>query len=166
VEKFVFIVFSFHLCRNIPTGGKWMFGRLPLNTQSVLRTNTALNEYYSNSISYKLVYSLMTHEVSFFWSVTRQLAIDFHGTFVTMQVNCNRQLWAYQHYSKYLLCSTEEINTYSFGTTWGLVNDDKMFILGWTIPLTCWYYLRKGVIISRHSKTIAMLESYGNNMMG
>jgi len=36
VEKFVFIVFSFHLCRNIPTGGKWMFGRLPLNTQSQL----------------------------------------------------------------------------------------------------------------------------------
>jgi len=33
------------------------------------------------------------------------------------------------------LCSTEERNSYRFGTTWGWVNDDRIFIFGWTIPL-------------------------------
>ncbi len=34
-------------------------------------------------------------------------------------------------------------NSYRFGTTWGWVNDDRIFIFGWTIPLSlmaleCW----------------------------
>ncbi len=38
---------------------------------------------------------------------------------------------------KYLkLCSEDERSFYGFGTTWGLVINDKIFILGWSIPLT------------------------------
>ncbi len=37
---------------------------------------------------------------------------------------------------KYLLCSTEEINLYRVETTWGWVNDDRIFTFGWTTPLS------------------------------
>jgi len=54
----------------------------------------------------------------------------------TMEVNRYRQKFNKQHCLKYfLLCSTEERNSYRFGTTWGWVNDDIIFIFGWTIPL-------------------------------
>ncbi len=33
------------------------------------------------------------------------------------------------------LCLAEQRNSYRFGTTWGWVNDDRIFIFGWTIPL-------------------------------
>ncbi len=37
---------------------------------------------------------------------------------------------------KYLLsCSTEDRNSYRFGTTCGYVNDNWIYIFGWTIPL-------------------------------
>ncbi len=43
---------------------------------------------------------------------------------------------SYTHSSKYrILRSTEERNSYRFGTTWGWVNDDYLFIFGLTIPL-------------------------------
>ncbi len=34
------------------------------------------------------------------------------------------------------LCSAEQRHSYRFGTTWGWVNDDSIFIFGWIIPLT------------------------------
>jgi len=34
-----------------------------------------------------------------------------------------------------ILCWTEERNSHRFGTTWGWVHDDSIFISGWTIPL-------------------------------
>ncbi len=34
-----------------------------------------------------------------------------------------------------ILCLTEEINSYRFGTFWGWVNRDRIFIFGWTNPL-------------------------------
>ncbi len=34
----------------------------------------------------------------------------------------------------FFVCSTEDRNS-GFGTTWGWVNDDRMEILGWTVPL-------------------------------
>ncbi len=39
----------------------------------------------------------------------------------------------------FLLCS-EQIDSYRFGTTWGWVNDDRIFIFGCTVPLRtgCW----------------------------
>ncbi len=38
--------------------------------------------------------------------------------------------------SDLLLCSSEERKSCRVGTTWGRVNDDRMFISGWTIHLT------------------------------
>ncbi len=35
----------------------------------------------------------------------------------------------------FLLCSAEQRHSYRFGNTWGWVNDDRIFIFGWTIPL-------------------------------
>ncbi len=39
-------------------------------------------------------------------------------------------------HQKYLnLCSEDEQRSYRFGTTWGWVINDSIFIFGWTIPL-------------------------------
>ncbi len=63
--------------------------------------------------------------------------IDFHSIFFpTMEVNGAPKQPGYKLSSKYLpLCSAEQINLYRFGTTWGWVNDDRIFVFGWTIPL-------------------------------
>ncbi len=54
-------------------------------------------------------------------------------TFDGMEVN------GYHHSSEYLLlCSTAERNSYSFGTSWERLNDDRVFIFGWIFPLICW----------------------------
>ncbi len=56
--------------------------------------------------------------------------------FPTMEVNGAPKQPGYKLSSKYLpLCSAEQRNSYRFGTTWGWVNDDRIFIFGWTIPL-------------------------------
>ncbi len=40
---------------------------------------------------------------------------------------------ALRFHQKYLnLCSEDEQRTYGFGTTWGWIIDDRIFILGWT----------------------------------
>ncbi len=42
----------------------------------------------------------------------------------TMEVNVYRQLFGYQHSTKYIiLCSAEETNSYRFGMTWGWINE-------------------------------------------
>ncbi len=63
--------------------------------------------------------------------------IDFHSIFVpTMEVNGAPKQPGYKLSSKYLpLCSAEQRHSYRFGTTWGWVYDDRIFIFGWTIPL-------------------------------
>jgi len=54
-----------------------------------------------------------------------------------MEANGHCQLSDYQHSLKYLLlCSTQEINSQRFGTTWRWENYDRFFIFGWTIPLS------------------------------
>ncbi len=56
--------------------------------------------------------------------------------FPTMEVNGAPKQSGYKLSSKYLpLCSAEQRNSYRFGTTWGWVNDDRICIFGWTIPL-------------------------------
>ncbi len=56
--------------------------------------------------------------------------------FPTMEVNGAPKQPGYKLSSKYLpLCSAEQRHSYRFGTTWGWVNDDRIFIFGWTIPL-------------------------------
>jgi len=50
-----------------------------------------------------------------------------------------KQLFGSNRSSKYLpLCSTEERNSHRFATTWGWVNDYRIVIFWWSIPLrTC-----------------------------
>ncbi len=44
----------------------------------------------------------------------------------TLEVNGYRQLFGYQHHER---------RSYRFGTRWGWVINDRIFIFGWTIPL-------------------------------
>ncbi len=71
-------------------------------------------------------------ETEQFWGT-----IDFHSiVFPTMEVNGAPKQPGYNLSSKYRpLCSAEQRNSYRFGTTCGRVNDDRIFIFGWTIPL-------------------------------
>ncbi len=84
-------------------------------------------------------------------NVGNQTADGSHWLPYVKNVNGYRQLFGYQHSSKYLLlCSTEERNSYRFGgwvndtvfifwvnmeMNWGWVNDDRIVIFGWTVPL-------------------------------
>ncbi len=64
--------------------------------------------------------------------------IDFHSRNIkyTMEINGAPELLCFPHSSEYLpLCLVEQRHSYRFGTTWGWVNDDRIFIFGWTIPL-------------------------------
>ncbi len=57
--------------------------------------------------------------------------------FSYMEVNGAPKQPGYKLSSKYLpLCSAEQRNSYRFGTTWGWVNDDRIFIFGCTVPLS------------------------------
>ncbi len=59
--------------------------------------------------------------------------------FPTMEVNGAPKQPGYKLSSKYLhLCSAEQRHSYRFGTSWGWVNDDRIFIFGWAIPLNHW----------------------------
>ncbi len=71
-------------------------------------------------------------ETEQFWGT-----IDFHIILFsyTMEVNGAPKQPGYKLSSKYLpLCSAEQRHSYRFGTTWGWVNDDRIFIFGWTSP--------------------------------
>ncbi len=77
-----------------------------------------------------------------FWRkfVTRLFwgTIDLHSTknkYYGSQ--CAPELLCFLHSSEYLpLCSAEQRHSYRFGTTWGWVNDDRIFIFGWTMSLS------------------------------
>ncbi len=66
-----------------------------------------------------------------FWRTKQMLVLNdfFSRERNTMEVNGDHQLFDYQYSSKYLH------NSYRFGTKWGWVKDDNIFIFGWTIPL-------------------------------
>ncbi len=101
----------------------------------------------------KIIYSLFTHhqpvwmslfcwtQRKIFWRMweTEQFwgTIDFHSIFFSHYGSqwCPKQP-DYKLSSTYIpLCSAEQRNSYRFGITWGWVNDDRIFIFGWTIPL-------------------------------
>ncbi len=54
----------------------------------------------------------------------------------TMEVNGAPELLCFPRSSEYLpLCSAEQRHSYRIGNTWGWVNDDRIFLFWWTIPL-------------------------------
>jgi len=74
-------------------------------------------------------------------SVTRQLmdTIDFHiRKRNTMEVNGVHQLFGFLTFFKMFSYVFSRRKNYRFETTWGWVNDDRIFILKWTIPLIQW----------------------------
>ncbi len=78
--------------------------------------------------------------------------------FPNMEVNGAPKQPGYKLSSKYLpLCSAEQRHSYRFGTTWGWVNDDRILIFGWTIPLNlcCLFHfcfmLATGIYSNSHS---------------
>ncbi len=63
-----------------------------------------------------------------------------------MEVNGAPKQPGYKLSSKYVpLCSAEQRNSYRIGTTWGWVNDDRIFIFGWTIPLSLLVFQRQKI---------------------
>ncbi len=73
-----------------------------------------------------------------FWRMwENRAALDHSICFPTEEVNGVPKQPGYKLSSKYLpLYSAEQRNSYRFGTTWGWVNDDRIFIFGWTILLS------------------------------
>ncbi len=55
--------------------------------------------------------------------------------FPTMEVNSAPKQPGYKLSSNIFLCVGRRKNSYRFGTTWGWVNDERIFIFGWTVPL-------------------------------
>ncbi len=62
--------------------------------------------------------------------------------FPSMEVNGAPKQPGYKLSSKYLPLCSEQTHSYRFGSTWGWVNDDRIFIFGWTVPLRLiWMWL-------------------------
>ncbi len=73
-----------------------------------------------------------------FWRM-RETAVFFSPT---MEVNGAPKQPDYKLSSEYLPLCSEQTHSYRFGSTWGWVNDDWIFIFGCTVPLNlCFSYL-------------------------
>ncbi len=70
--------------------------------------------------------------------------------FSTMEVNGAQKQPDYKLSSKYLPLCSEQTHSYRFGSTWGWVNDDRICIFGWIIPLK----LHLSILILRKSLNI------------
>ncbi len=90
------------------------------------------------------VFVLLNTKEDILKNVGNRAVLGHHWVFFipTMVVNGAPKQPGYKLSSAYLpLCSAEQRHSYRFGTTWGWVNDDTIFIFGWTIPLIvvkCW----------------------------
>ncbi len=128
----------------------------------VLSSFTQLSSFTPSSSSKPVWMSLFCWtQRKIFWRMweTEQFwgTIDLHSIFFpTMEVNGAPKQPGYKLSSKYLpLCSAEQRHSYRFGTTWGWVNDDRIFIFGWTIPLSRW-----GIFVA-----IAKITLYGSKLL-
>ncbi len=81
--------------------------------------------------------------------------------FPSMEVNGAPKQCGYKLSSKYLpVCSEEQTHSYRFGTTWDWVNDDRIFIFGWTIPLSVKLYREtSNLIISKNIRLHFILKT-------
>ncbi len=72
-----------------------------------------------------------------------------------LSMQCQKALGFHQKYLN--LCSEDERRFYGFGTTWGWVINNIIFIFGWTITLTL--KTLYGKTIKRHQKINLLLFS-------
>ncbi len=61
--------------------------------------------------------------------------IDFNSIFLWKSMVPKNSLITNFLQNIFLCVQQKQINSYMFGTTWGWVHDDRIFIFGWTIPL-------------------------------
>ncbi len=73
--------------------------------------------------------------------------------FPPMEVNGAPKQPDYKLSSEYLPLCSEQTHSYRFGTTWGWVNDDRIFIFGWTVPLSPRLAIPMRQIVIKHIKS-------------
>ncbi len=77
-----------------------------------------------------------------------------------MEVNGSPKQPGYKLSSKYLpLCSAEQRHSYRVGTTGGWVNDDRIYIFGWTNPF------KAGLTLRFFKRPLGLYLSDCTNMM-
>ncbi len=70
------------------------------------------------------------------WTILTMSLLPFWALNVSVALLSMEGQKALGFHPKYLnLCSEYEQRTYGFGTTWGWVINDRIYIFGWTIPL-------------------------------
>ncbi len=63
--------------------------------------------------------------------------LDHSILFPTIEVNgAQKTAWLQTFFRISSLCSAERTHSYRFGTIWGWVNGDIIFIVGWAMPLS------------------------------
>ncbi len=87
-----------------------------------------MRELFPYFIDVFYVRTISTMSFPSFWAL--------YVSIVLLSVEGRKDLGFHQKYLS--LCSKDEQRFYRFGTTWGWVINDRIFILGWTVPLS-WY---------------------------
>ncbi len=117
---------------------KWCSVVLQHRLRSLALPRTGIWIHYSRAVQTR------SWRAGVLQSFRHRFAFDIGGDifFPTMEVNGAPKQPGYKLSSKYLpLCSAEQRNSYRFGTTSGRVNDDRIFIFGWTIPLIAHHFI-------------------------
>ncbi len=105
------------------------------------------NSNYNHTLKYISWYLLNNeNKQKLFWGIS-----DFHSR----EKYYAPERLCFPHSSEYLPLCSEQTHSYRFGNTWGWVNDDRIFLLGWTIPLSLWITFCKQFLKMVHTKICA-----------
>ncbi len=70
------------------------------------------------------------------WTILPMSLLHFYSLIVLISLLSMKGQRALRFHQKYLnLCSEDERRSYGFGTEWGWIIHDRIYIFGWTIPL-------------------------------
>ncbi len=84
-----------------------------------------------------------------------------------MEVNGAPELLCFPHSSEYLpLCSVEQRHVYRFGTTWGWVYEDNIFVFGWTIPLKTGIVIAINFSDTSGTETVVTIQTFLHETTG